>query len=95
MRSNEVPKDLHSGVNRGVATFKVDIFRISKFTIGEPREPYCKIPSKSLKLLNKFLGATINNSKIEFCKCEENLLFLVYKEDLYRINIRLTPIIKL
>ena len=77
-------------VNEGVATFKVDIFRISKFTIGKLGKPYCTIPIKSLKLLNKFLGATINKSKIEFCKREENLLFSVDKEG-YRIDIRLTP----
>ena len=53
-----------------VATFKVEIFRISKFIVGDPGEPYCKIPIKSLKLLNKFLGTTINNSKIEFCKLD-------------------------
>ena len=82
-------------VNEGVATFKVDIFQISKCTIGEWGEPYCKIPIKSLQLLNKFLGTTINNSKIEFCKRKENLLFSVYKEDLYHIYIQLTPIIKL
>ena len=43
-------------MNEGVAMFKVDIFRISKLTIGELGEPYCKIPIKSLKLLNKFWG---------------------------------------
>ena len=74
---------------------KVDIFRISKFIVGDPGERYCKIPIKSLKLFNKFLGTTINNSQIEFCKREENLLFSVYKEDLYRNDIQLTPIIKL
>ena len=50
--------------------FKVEIFRISKFIVGDPGEPYCKIPIKSLKLLNKFLGTTINNSKTEFCKLD-------------------------
>ena len=45
----------------GVATFKVKIFQISKFIVGGLGEPYCKIPIKSLKLLNKFLGTTINN----------------------------------
>ena len=54
----------------GIATCKVEILRISKFIVGEPGEPYCKIPIKRLKLLNKFLGTTINNSKIEFCKTE-------------------------
>ena len=73
-------------VNEGVATFKVDIFRISKFTIGEPGESYCKILIKSLKLFNKFLGTAINNSKIEFCKIEDKFLFSVYK-DHYRIDI--------
>ena len=67
-------------MNEGVATFKVDIFQISKFIVGDPGEPYCKIPIKSLKLLNKFLGTTINNSKTEFCKCKENLLLSVDKE---------------
>ena len=60
----EDPKgEVEVEVNEGVATFKVDIFRISKFIVGDPGEPYCKIPIKSLKLLNKFLGTTINNSK--------------------------------
>ena len=76
-------------MNEGVATFNVDILRISKFIVGEPGEPYCKIPIKCLKLLNKFLGMTINTSKFEFCKREENLLFLVGKEP-YRTDIRLT-----
>ena len=66
-------------MNEKVAMFKIDIFRISKFTIGDLGEPYCAIPIKSLKLLSNFLGAAINNLKIEFCKCEEHLLFLVDK----------------
>ena len=45
-------------MNEGAATFKVNIHRISKFIVGEPGEPYCKIPIKHLKLLNKFLGTT-------------------------------------
>ena len=57
----------------GIATFRGEIFRISTFIIGEPGEPYCMIPDEHLKLLNNFLGATINNSKIEFCKKDENL----------------------
>ena len=49
----EVPKDPHGRVNGGggeggVATCKVDIFRISKFIVGDPGEPYWKIPIKSL-----------------------------------------------
>ena len=75
----------------GVATFKVDTFRISKFIVGGPGEPYCKIPIKNLKLLNKFLGTTINNSKIEFCKLEDKFLFSVDKE-YYRIDILLSTI---
>ena len=55
----------------GVAMFKVDIFHMSKFIVGDPGEPYCKIPIKSLKILNKFLGTTIDNSKIEFRKIED------------------------
>ena len=76
-------------VKDGIATFRGEIFRISTFIIGEPGEPYCTIPDERLKLLNKFLGATINNSKIEFCKREENLLFSVDREH-FRIDIRLT-----
>ena len=97
--SGEVEVEVNWGVGPlraplHVATFKVDIFRISKFIVGFPGEHYCKIPIKSLKLLNKFLVAAINNSKTEFCKREENLLFLVDKEHC-RIDIQLTPIIKL
>ena len=72
-----------------IAMLKVEILRISKFIVREPGESYCVIPVKHLKLLNKFLGTTINNSKIEFCKKDENLLFSVDKEH-YRIEIRLT-----
>ena len=87
---NEVPNgEVEVEVNEGVATFKIDILRISKFIVGEPGEPYCKIPVKRLKLLNKFLGATISNSKIEFCKEDQNLLFSVDKE-YYRTDVRLT-----
>ena len=85
---DEVP-DGEVEVNEGVAMFKVDILQISKFIAGKPGEPYCKIPIKCLKLLNKFLGATISNSKIEFCKDEDYFLFLVDKEH-YHTNIRLT-----
>ena len=77
----EDPKgEVEVEVNEGVATFKADIFRISKFIVGGPGQPYCKIPIKSLKLLNKFLGTAINNSKIEFCKLEDKFLFSVDKE---------------
>ena len=86
----EDPKgEVEVEVNGGVATFKVDIFRMSKFIVGEPGEPYCKIPIKSLKLFNKFLGTAINNSKIEFCKIEDKFLFSVDKEH-YRIDIQLS-----
>ena len=77
----EDPKgEVEVEVNEGVATFKADIFQISKFIVGGPGQPYCKIPIKSLKLLNKFLGTSINNSKIEFCKLEDKFLFSVDKE---------------
>ena len=76
-------------VNEGVARFKVDVLRISKFIVGEPGEPYCKILIKRLKLLNKFPGATISNSKTEFCKDENDYLFSVDKE-YYQIDIRLS-----
>ena len=37
----EDPKgEVEVEVNEGVAMFKVDIFRISKFIVGEPGEPY-------------------------------------------------------
>ena len=39
-----------------IATFRGEIFCISMFIIGEPGDPYCKIPSERLKLLHKFLG---------------------------------------
>ena len=61
--------------------FRGEIFHISTFTTGEPGEPYCTIPDEHLKLLNKFLGMTVNNSKIEFCKEDDsNFLFSVNKE---------------
>ena len=73
-----------------IASFRGEIFRISTFTTGEPGEPYCTIPEERLKLLNKFLWMTINNSKIEFCKEDNgNFLFSVDKE-YYRIDIRLS-----
>ena len=84
----EVEVEVNGGGGQGVATFKVDLFRISKFIVGGPGEPYCMISIKHLKLLNKFLGMTINSLKIEFCKREESLLFSVDKE-YYQIDIRL------
>ena len=72
-----------------VATFKVDILRISKFIVGDPGEPYCTIPIKRLKLLNKFLGTTISTRKVEFCKSEDDYLFLIDNQ-YYHTDIRLT-----
>ena len=73
--------DVEVSVNDGIATFKGGSVRISSFTIGDPGEPYCMIPGEQLKLLNKFLGSTINNSEIKFCKCEDTeVLFLIDKE---------------
>ena len=69
--------------------FKVEIFHISKFIVGDPGEPYCVIPIKRLKLSNKFLGTAINNSKTDFCKDGDYFLFSVDKEH-YRTNIRLS-----
>ena len=63
--------NIEVSVKEGIASFRGEIFRISTFIIGEPGEPYCTIPDERLKLLNKFLGTTINTSKIEFCKREE------------------------
>ena len=84
---DEDPKgEVEVEVNEGVTMLKVEIHRISKYIVGEPGKPYCKIPVKCLRLLNKFLGTTINNSK--FCKDENYFLFLVDKEH-YRTDIRL------
>ena len=48
------------------------------------------IPVKRLKLLSKFLGMTINNSKIEFCKEDDsNFLFWIDKE-YYHTDLRLS-----
>ena len=80
--------DVEVSVKGGIATLRGNFFCISAFLAGELGEPYCTIPRDRLKLFNKFLGTVINNSKIEFCKCEENLLFSVDKEH-YRIDIRL------
>ena len=44
------------------------------------------IPAKCLKLLNKFLGTTINNSKIEFCK-EDNSNFLFWIDKDYHTDL--------
>ena len=91
---NEVPNgEVEVEVNEGVATFKVDILQISKFMVGEPGEPCCKIPIKHLKLLNKFLGVTISNSKIDFCKEDDshNVIFLFsVDKEYYRTNVQLT-----
>ena len=81
--------DFEVSVKDRTALFRGEIFCISTFTIGELGEPYCMIPDECLKLLNKFLGTTISNLKIEFCKLEDKLLFLVDKEH-YRIDIQLS-----
>ena len=82
--------DVEVSVKDKIASFRGAIFRISTCTIGELGEPYCTIPDECLKLLNKFLGMTINNSKTEFCKEDGgNFLFSVDKE-YYQINIRLS-----
>ena len=87
---DEVPAgEVEVEVNEGVAPFKVDVLRISKFIVGKPGEPYCKIPFKRLKLLNKFIGTPISNSKIEFSKDEDDFLFSVDEEH-YRTDIRLS-----
>ena len=81
--------DIEVSVKEGTASFREEIFRISAFTIGEPGEPYCTIPDEHLKLLNKFLEMTINNSKIAFCKEDDgNFLFSVDKV-LYCTDVRL------
>ena len=85
IRGEEI--DVEVSVSENVASFKGRT--ISSFTIGEEGELYCKIPGERLRLLSKFLGATINNSKMEFGKKDKELLFSIEK-DYYRIDIRLT-----
>ena len=76
--------DVEVSVKDGIASFRGEF---STFTIGEP---YCTIPEEQLKLFNKFLGVTINNSKTEFCKEDDgNFLFSVDKEH-YRTDVRLS-----
>ena len=60
--------DVEVSVKDGIATFRGEIFRMSAFTIGELGEPYCMIPGDCLKLLNKFLGAIIKGSRINFVR---------------------------
>ena len=79
--------DIEVSVNDGIAAFKGGY--ISSFTIGEPGEPYCTIPGDHLKLLNKFLGLTSNNSTIAFCKRNDEFLFSIDKE-YYHTDVRLT-----
>ena len=81
--------DVEVSIKDGIAMLRGDFFCILAFVAGEPRETYCTIPRDCLKLFNKFLGTLINNSKNEFCKHEENLLFSVDKK-YYWIDIRLT-----
>ena len=72
--------DVEVSVKDRIASFGGEIFHILMFTIGEPGEPYCRIPDNCLKLFNKFLWALINNSKIEFCKKDNDFLFPVDKD---------------
>ena len=82
-------KDGGPGAPRGgITTFRGEIFHISTFTIGEPGEPYCTIPGECMKLLNKFLGMTINTLKIKFCKDEDYFLFSDDKEH-YHTDVQL------
>ena len=47
---DEDPKgEVEVEVNEGIAMFKVEILHMSKFIVGDPGEPYCKIPIKHLK----------------------------------------------
>ena len=85
----KIPKGRLRMKGMRAATFKVNIHQISKFIVGEPGEPYCKIPIKHLKLLNKFLGATINDSKIEFCKEDDGNFLFLFDNEHYRTDVRL------
>ena len=82
----KVEVEVNGGGGGGGCNVQGGNFCISKFIVGDQGEPYWKIPIKSLKLLNKFLGTTINNSKTEFCKDEDTFLFSVDKKH-YQIGI--------
>ena len=72
-------------VNGGVATFKVHIFRISKFIVGGPEEPYCKIPIKSLKLLNKFWGRLLIIRRLSFVNARRIFYFQLIRSTIVSI----------
>ena len=73
-----VDTDIEVSVTDGIASFRGG--RISSFIFGEPGEPYCKIPAERIKILNKFLGSTFNNSSMGFCKLADAFLFGIDKE---------------
>ena len=79
--------NIEVSVNGGIAMFKGGSFWISMFTIGEPREEYCKIPSVKLNILNKFLG-NLKGLKIMFKQKNECFLFSIIGNH-YRSNFKI------
>ena len=73
-------------VNQGIAMFKVEILRMSKFIAGEPGERYCKIPIKCLNLLNKFLGTTIIIQRLSFVKMRISFYFQLIRSTIGLIS---------
>ena len=71
-----------------VASFRIKNNIIST-DIGDARVPYCSVSGKWLSLFNKFLGAKINCSMIEFLKKDNKLAFFIDR-DRYKMVIELT-----
>ena len=74
-------------MNGGMATFRGSSFRISTFTIGEPGDEYCKIPSAKLNILNEFLG-NLKGLKIMFKEDNGALLFSIIGNH-YQSNLKI------
>ena len=73
-----VDTDIEVNVADGVTSFRGG--RILSFIIGELGEPYCKIPAERIKILNKFLSPTFNNSSVGLCRLADAFLFGIDKE---------------
>ena len=68
-----------SDLNRA-ASFSVNENNIVFTNVGDAGVPYCSVSEKRLSLFNKFLGAKINNSMIEFLKKGNELAFFVDRD---------------
>ena len=65
------------GVKDRIVTFRGEIFHISTFIIVELGEPYCMIPDKCLKLLNKFLGQLLIIRRLSFVRIKIFYFWLI------------------